>query len=393
MTMTDIFAPAQIAGITFNNRMLRAAADETEGTSDGFPTDFLTRRYVTLAKGGVGGIITGYIGVSPEGRSQQPGMVLLDRDEKIEPLKKMTDAVHEAGAPIIAQIAHCGANGAGGKAFNVNGLKEEDFYKIIDDFVNAAVRARKSGFDGVEIHTAHGYFLSQMLSAHTNHRHDMWGGSEENRFRIIREIMTRIRKGLPDYPVFAKINGEEGFKDGVHAEEAARIAKRLEDCGISAIEVSRGIDATKSMGPMYGRIPADMILSWYPGIKDLPAFAKKMARPFLPKVMQNIEPAPRCYNVPAAKAVKAAVHVPVIAVGGIHDLAEIKKTINEDGLDFVSIARPLILEPGLIKKYREGKQDKAKCIECNHCAIGIFNGTLRCFYGKVPDEIKPTVKE
>lgn len=386
--MTDIFAPAELAGIMFQNRILRSATMEDGADEKGFPTEALAKKYLALAKGGVGGIITGFMGISVEGKAQQPGMVLLDEDAKIRPLKDLTDAVHTAGVPIIAQIAHCGRNSVSGKKFDVNKMSDAELENIITGFIAAAVRAQKAGFDGVQVHFAHGYFLSEVLSPATNHRRDKWGGSEEKRFYMAERIITGIKKELPGYPILVKMHGDDGVKNGVHADEAVRIAKRMELSGVSAIEVSRGLTVMNSMGPVYGRVPAEMILKVYPQMMGLPVFVKKVMKPMLPKMMKTVEPAPRRYNVDAAKKIKAAVHIPVIVVGGIHDLGEIEKTINDDGMDFVSMARPLVLEPGLVGKYKEGKADKAKCIECNHCIIGISTGNLKCWYGKVPESLK-----
>ena len=306
--MTDVFAPAELAGIRFQNRVIRSATMEDGADDKGFPTEGLTKKYLALAKGGVGGIITGFMGITAEGKAQQPGMVLL-----------------------IAQIAHCGRNSVSGRKFDVNKMSDAELEKMITDFIAATVRTQKAGFDGVQVHFAHGYFLSEVLSPAANHRTDKWGGSEEKRFYVGERIISGIKKELPGYPIFVKIHGEDGVKNGIHADEAVRVAKRMEEAGVSAIEVSRGLSVMNSMGPVYGRVPAEMILKVYPQMMGLPGFVKKLMKPMLPKMMKTVEPAPRRYNVDAAKEIKEAVHIPVIVVGGIHDFSEIEKTINEDG--------------------------------------------------------------
>ncbi len=378
----DVFAPFTMAGVNFRNRIIRSATDEAAGDAQGYPTDRLSKTYSRLAKGGVGGIITGYMSVSADGETAIPGMVMFESDARIPKLAQVVEEVHATGTPIVAQIAHCGAEGVAGKAFKIDRLSSDTIERVIDDYVAAAIRAKKTGYDAVELHLAHGYFLSQMLSPHTNHRRDQWGGSTEKRFHIVEEIMRGIRKALPDYPVFAKVNGDESPKDGIHAEEAVRIARLLEQTGVNAIEVSCAIDF-KAMGPGKGNVPADMVLWGYPGMKDLPAFAKKLARPMIPKFMQSTEAKPK-FNVPAAKKIKAAVDVPVFVVGGIHDLADVRSTICEDGLDAVSMSRPLIVEPGLVNKFKSGKGETSRCLSCNHCFIGLYAGQMRCYYGKVP---------
>ena len=262
----------------------------------------------------------------------------------------------------------------------MNRISEDTINRVINDFVRAACRAYKAGFDGVELHLAHGYFLSEMLSAHTNKRKDQWGGTTENRMRIVKEIICKIRKELPEFPILAKVNGEERYKNGIHPEEAAKICKLLEACGLDAIEVSCGIDWTQ-MGPAKGKVPVDMILNCYPEIKTLPQPIKTVVKPFLPAIMKEASTEKR-YNVPAARIIKDSVNIPVIVVGGIHDLEDIEKTIIDDGFDFVSMSRALILEPGLINKYKQKKSKEAKCLSCNYCLIGLYNEPLRCYYGK-----------
>lgn len=380
----DVFEPATLAGIKLNNRILRAATDEGLADEYGNPTEKLTKLYEKLVKGGVGGIITGYMSVSKDGEAIMPGMVMIESDKRIIKLAEVVESVHEMGAPIICQIAHCGRNGVAGKSFNVNRISEETIKRVIKDFVDASIRAEKAGFDAVELHLAHGYFLSEMLSGHTNKRKDQWGGSTENRAKIVQDIMNGIRKQLPHYPVFVKVNGDEIYNNGIHPKEAAKIAQLLESSGVNAIEVSCGID-WKQMGPSRGKIPVDMLMHNYPGIKDLPKPVKTMTKPLLPVIMKEVN-TDKKYNVPAAKVIKESVNIPVIVVGGIHDLDDIESTINEDGIDFVSMSRPLILEPGLINKFKEAKAQKAKCLSCNYCLAGLYGGPMRCYYGKVPKQ-------
>ncbi|MDO5516243.1 MAG: NADH:flavin oxidoreductase [Clostridium sp.] len=378
----DVFEAVELAGIKLNNRIIRAATDEGLADENGNPTDKLSKLYENLAKGGVGGIITGYMSVSKDGESVMPGMVMIESDDRIARLAEVVNNVHKMGTPIICQIAHCGRNGVAGKSFNVNKISEDTINRVVKDFADAAKRAYNAGFDGVELHLAHGYFLSEMLSGHTNRRKDKWGGSTENRVRIVTDIMKEIRKELPDYPILVKVNGNEIYKDGIHPEEAAKIARLLESSGVNAIEVSCGID-WKQMGPARGKVPIDMLMYGYPVIRDFPKPIKTVVKPFLPTMMKQVS-ADKKFNVPAAKRIKESVSIPVIVVGGIHDIADIKSTINEDGIDFVSMSRPLILEPGLINKFKEQKAQEAKCISCNYCLGGLYIGPMRCYYGKVP---------
>ena len=377
----SIFNPIELGGIQLHNRILRAATDESMGDVNGFPTAQLTALYERLAKGEVGAIITGYIAVAEKGKSTFPGMCTLEADEKIPAYRTLTDAVHQYETPIIAQIAHCGAQGAT-KYGKVCALKEVEIHTIIRQFIEAAKRASKAGFDGVELHCAHGYLLSEFLSPKKNKRCDKWGGSAENRFLIVGEIIRGIKAVLPQFPVWVKLNGTE--KNGVTEDLAAEYATLMEQAGADAIEVSCGLSEDVFMFAR-GSVPFDMICHDYPVVKNVPKPLMKLMKPLVNRLLEP--PAPkRLYNVSAAERIKAKVHVPVIVVGGIHDLPEIESVINEHGLDAVSLCRPLILEPTLVQKYKSGKQTEAKCIECNYCMIGISQRPLRCYYGKLPKD-------
>ena len=378
----DIFSPANIGGVQVNNRILRAATHEGMADENGAPTERLIKLYERLSTGGVGAIITGFIGVSEESRSTDPGMSLLNTDEKIPAFSEMTGRVHQAGGVIIAQLAHCGSSSKMGKAGRPDNLTVEQIMKIEDDYIEAAKRAKAAGFDGIELHAAHGYLLSEMLSGSTNHRKDAYGGSEENRFHMLGEILKRVRADLPEYPVYVKFNGTEKSAKGIHETEAVGIAKRLEIAGASAIEVSSN-QFSENLGPLRGNVPVDMILHAYPGIKDLPGFVKKPLRPVI-KALKTPDEPQHLYNLPVAKAIKAALSIPVIVCGGIRSKTDMEQVICADGLDAVSICRPLILETDLVNKYKSGQSIEPKCIECNHCIIGIKDAPVRCYYGKMP---------
>lgn len=380
--MEKIFLSTEIGTVHVNNRIFRAATHESMADGAGCPTEQLTKLYERLAKGGVGGIITGFIAVDKDGVTTHPGMCLLDDESKVPAFAAMVDRVHAAGSPIIAQLVHCGQSGIMGKSGKPEALSKEQIKQIEQDFIHSAVLAQRSGFDGVELHIAHGYLLSAFVSSQLNHRRDEYGGTTENKYRIVHEIMVGIRKQLPDYPVYAKINGTEKSKKGIKVPEAVDIAKMLENDGVSAIEVSSNT-FNENLGPDRGSVPVDMILDMYPGIKDLPGFVKKLMPPVIRKMKTPDDPQ-HMYNVPAAKAIKEAVNVPVIVCGGIRSKADIEQVIGEDGIDAVSLSRPLVLEADLVNKYKTCKSVEPKCIECNYCLMGIMESPLRCYYGKLP---------
>ena len=377
--MDDIFSAVQIGGINLNNRILRSATDESMADESGFPTQKLYKTYERLAKGEVGAIITGFMAVSEDGQTKQKGMCRIDTDASVSPLTDLVTYIHSTGVPIICQIAHCGRHGRGGHTFNVNRLSELEIKQIIIAFVDAAVRAKTAGFDGVELHCAHSYLLAEFLSPRTNHRKDSYGGSIEGRFRIVREILEGIRKVMPDYPLWIKMNGTEYGKGGLELSESVKLAKLMEKEGCDTIEISRG---GPGLGPESGQVPLDIVFQDMPGVKCLPAFVKRIVGPVVAKTMQSPEPL-FCYNLEAAVAMKKAVAIPVVLVGGIHDLEHISSAIGKYGIDAVAMSRPLILEPTLISKYKNGTSSVSKCINCNYCSIGIMARPIRCYYGKI----------
>ncbi len=395
----DIFQPYTLAGVTLNNRILRSATHEGLADESGAPLPALTQKYLQLAKGGIGGIITGYAGIQPDGKSPLHRMLMIDRDELIPAYQSLVNALHAVHTPVFLQIAHCGrqtrskhtgfptvAPSALRDGFYSedlpHALNEPEILTIIDNFVNAAVRAHKAGFDGVQLHAAHGYLLSSFLSPHTNRRTDAWGGNTENRFRIISEIYKRIQRLLPGYPVMIKLNATDGQKNGMRIPEAVTLARYLETAGCAAIEVSCGTGEDNFFTARNERNPIDAVLRYTFKFKSLPSPVKQLFRWFSGAILKPTQPT-RLYNVPAALAIKQAVSLPVMVVGGIKSKGDIERILQSGQADMVSLCRPLILEPNLIEKFKQEKQSEAKCLACNYCMLGSEEESLRCYFGKL----------
>jgi 2,4-dienoyl-CoA reductase-like NADH-dependent reductase (Old Yellow Enzyme family) len=400
MMQQDVFGSATISGIRLKNRLIRSATHESMAESSGAPSAAHEQLYTALAKGGVGAVITGYAGVQQDGRTSYPGMLMMHDDTLIPAYRQLTDAVHRHDTPIILQLAHCGRQTrsavTGMKTVAPSALKdrifneerpqelgERDIEAIISNFVSAARRAVKAGFDGVELHLAHGYLLAQFLSGYTNRRRDRWGGSTENKFRIVAEIMRRIREEQGSFPVLAKINGFDQRPGGMRAEEAITIARLLEASGCSAIEVSSGT-IEEGLSIMRGaKLPVEPLLACNFRFKSMPVALKKVLAPLLPLAMP-VPKLQRNYNLEVAKAIKKVVSIPVVAIGCIHTLEDISAALGSGSADFVSMSRPFIIERDIVRKLYEGQQTASRCIRCNYCAIMIEEGALRCWYGKLP---------
>ena len=396
----SLFEKSSIAGVTLKNSLIRSATHESMADERGAPTAALEKLYLRIAKGGAGAIITGYAGVQQDGKSSLLNMLMIDTDELIPAHRRLTDKVHEQGIPIILQIAHCGRQTRSAvtglptvapspvKDFIFNEdrpheLDERAIETIINNFVSATERAKKAGFDAVQLHMAHGYLLAQFLSNHTNHRRDKWGGSTENKFRIIAEIMRRIRKSLGSYPVLAKINAYDGRSNGMRIEEAVEIARMLETVGCDAIEVSSGT-VEEGLAVIRGpNPPVEALFNTTFRFKEISPLMKTISAPFIRFTMRSPGPL-RGYNLKAAKTIKQAVSIPVITVGGLHNLSDISSAIESESTDYISMSRPFIIEPDIVRKFQEGKQTASRCIMCNYCALMIETDKVRCYYGKLP---------
>ena len=260
--MAKPFEPGDINGMTLSNRFVRSATWEGMAADDGSCTTRLIDLMASLAKGGVGLIISSHSYVMKEGRAT-PWQLGIYKDELVPGLQDMTAAVHENGGKIVLQLSHAGyfahpkLTGQTPMApSNVEGISKTprremspgDIQNVIGAFEAAAQRVKAAGFDGIQIHAAHGYLLSQFLSPAFNQRNDAYGGNIQNRARILLQILQRIRQAVgEDYPVLIKMNCEDFFENGLTAEDSLQLAKMLVEDGIDAIELSGGILISKKL--------------------------------------------------------------------------------------------------------------------------------------------------
>lgn len=394
-----LFDKTTISGLTVKNRIIRSATHDGLADENGAPSDKLITKYEHLAKNEIGCIITGYAAVSPNGVSPYPRMMKIFDDSVIDRYKELTAAVHRHGTPLVLQLAHCGRQ-TSSKAIGMQKvapsnvlhtfypdkakeLIDSEIYKIIDDFVSAAVRAEKSGFDAVQLHGGHGYLLHDFLSPFGNRRKDSWGGSLENRCRTVELIIKGIKEKTK-LPVWIKISAEDNRKNGMRIDSSVQICKRLEAAGCDAIEVSCGT-VQDGMNTMRSRLmPMNAVFKYREPCASFPKILNKIALPAANLINPLIkQPSPlENFNIDNAEKIKKAVSIPIIAVGGIHKASDMQNIIKEGKADFISMCRPFICEPDLAKKLING-QAEAKCIMCNYCGLVIEKEPTRCLYGKV----------
>ena len=354
--MSKLFESTSINGMNLSNRFIRAATWEGLATTDGAVTPSLIERMVELAQGGVGLIISSHTYVAKEGQAT-PWQIGIHKEELVTGLKDLATAVHENGGKIILQLAHAGnyaekdltkrpplvvSNFEGLAETERNEITKSDIQKLITAYKTAAARAKKAGFDGVQIHSAHGYLLSQFLSPVFNKRNDEYGGSIQNRAKIHLEIYQAVRKIVgQDFPILIKMNCGDFVENGLDIQESIQAAKLFASVGFNAIELSGGFIKTGNLSPSR------------PGInsQDKEAYFQKYAR-----------------------EIKHKIDIPLILVGGMRSFEVAEKTILEGTADYISMSRPFIREPNLINRWKSGDREKAKCISDNLCFTPGFEG-------------------
>ncbi|MGA2959980.1 MAG: NADH:flavin oxidoreductase, partial [Thermodesulfobacteriota bacterium] len=336
--------------------------------------------------------------IRPDGKSPFVGMQGIHTDDHISRYRELVQSVHENGARIAMQIAHCGRQttreAIGIEPMGPSAVKEkslfvkpremteEDIERVIEAFVQAARRVKEADFDAVQIHAAHGYLVNQFLCPHTNVRRDRWGGSLENRMRFVRKIYERCRKQVgDDFPILIKINGTDNMKDGLKKEESAVMAQMMGEMGFDGIEVSCGI-MEDGYSMLRGNVPIEVILSEWPMYRSKNPLFRFIMKYFGRKI---IKPPPmiQAYNRESARAIKSKVKVPVFLVGGITDPASMEEIVEKGDADYISLCRALIADPAFPEKMRSGSREPSRCIHCNLCGAYMISRPLKCYYGKM----------
>ncbi len=359
--MSKMFERTEINGMVLENRFIRSATWEGMAANDGAVTPKLIATMIDLVKGGVGLIISGHAYVRTEGQAG-PWQLGVYKDELITGLKEMTAAVHDSGGKIVMQLAHAGIfapekltgqtpwvvsdNEEAGKTL-YHEITKQDIREIVTAFADGARRAKAAGFDGVQIHSAHGYLLSQYLSPAYNRRQDEYGGDILNRSRVHMEVYQAIREAVgKDFPVLIKLNCRDFIENGLSLEDSLQVGRMLADAGLDAIELSGGLLTGGKLSPSR------------PGIKseEEEAYFREEARYF-----------------------KNAMDIPLILVGGMRSF-EVAESLVEDGVaDYISMSRPLIREPNLINRWKSGDYCKAECKSDNRCfRTGMTGNGIYC---------------
>ena len=358
MAYEKLFTPGRIGPLTIRNRAVMSPMGTDFADTNGNASPRLIAYYAERAKGGIGLIINEYTGVDDVDSIPTQHNLRMAQDYNVKAAEELTETVHIYGAKIFAQLHHGGATSksafTGRQNLSPSGIPMapggevpremtlEDIKRVQDKFVAAAVRCKKAGYDGVELHAAHGYLMTQFLSEYYNRRTDAYGGSLENRCRFIDEVIAAIRAKLGNYPISVRICGDEmtpqeGFWN---LEGGLAIAKHLEAQGIDCINISNG--------------------SAWNGNANCEPFS------YVPGWKKHV-----------AKAFKEALSIPVIATNTIKDPDFAEQLLEEGVSDFVALGRSQFADPEFMNKAKAGHPEKIRsCIACMYCRERLLGGAM-----------------
>jgi 2,4-dienoyl-CoA reductase-like NADH-dependent reductase (Old Yellow Enzyme family) len=345
--MAEIFKPLKADHFTFKNRVILAPVATKNADDNGYVTDKILDYYDKRSKGGyLSLIITEHVYVTENGKGT-PHQISIADDDKIAGLKKLTDVIHNNGVRVFAQLNHVGGKrdsetNDAPSAFHIENIwksnreiTKDEILQIEDAFVKAAVRAKAAGYDGIELHSCHGFLLNEFYSPVTNHRTDAYGGSIQNRIRIHLEIIEKIRRAVgEDYPIFLRLGAvdyKEGgnmlpdpekaaqhFANGSTLQDAIVAAKAFAQAGISVLDISGGLNGYTVNG-------------------------KKEAG----------------YYSELTEAIRKEIRIPVILTGGVTTLEQAETLLKEEKADIIGIGRAILKDENWVKREFDGFEKEA----------------------------------
>jgi 2,4-dienoyl-CoA reductase (NADPH2) len=412
-----IFQPLKFRNLTVKNRIFRSNISGRFDNYDGSGNQARVNWEVKFAKGGVGGIMSSFVPVQIRGRIM-PNYATIDTDDRIPFWRKVGEAVHQYDCKYILQLSHGGrqrdvpgveypiGQSSTDKSDPLHGFECQrmttaDIKATVNAFAEGARRAREAGLDGVELHGANGYLITQFLSSAINDRTDEYGGPIENRARFVIEIVKAIRARVgSDFHLQMKISAVDHNnallflkleKPGNTIDESIQVCKWLIDAGVDSIHVSTGSSFPHPRNPAGADIPVDVLKQTY---EQLASSGEHTLRNFIffqGKITGQIfhdawlkagVPADQIegLTLPDARAIKQAVTVPVITTGGFQTASVIRQAIDRGDTDAVSIARPLVANNDLVNQFAAGK-DRADrpCTYCNKCLSHVVEHPIGCY--------------
>src|SRR5262249_37770972 len=372
----DYLKPGKIGSLAIANRLIRTATSETMATERGEVTDELTNFYSTLARGGAGLLITGHAYVEEVGQcsARQIGIYA---DTLVPGLSRLTAAVHQNSSRIFCELSHAGSQSVMSNTDPIapsiieNAIFERepremsaaDIERVVTAFGQAARRAATAGFDGIHIHGGNGYLISQFNSPFSNRRSDQWGGDADRRSRFFLAVYEAIRAAVgPDMPITARYGLADSAPGQLQLDEGLSRLRVLAARGLNAVEPTYGLMTTyhENIRPYVAVTPARALQDWV-----------------LPRLWSPAQP--EAYYLPFAKAVKVAVDIPVILVGGIRSTGQMRRILRAGEADFLAAARPFIREPDFPQSLKAGRQGLLDCVSCNICLDHDGTDALKCW--------------
>ncbi len=379
--MSILFSPFSLGSLQIRNRFIFSAGEDNLATDTGTVTDEIITKNKALAEGEIGLIVSSHLSVHVLGRTRKYQLGI-HRDDMIPGLKKMVETVHQAEGRIIFQLGHAGLQASHdviGQAplgpSSDHPMNEDSIQEIIHAFRLAAGRAIAAGADGVQLHAAHGYLINEFLSPYYNRREDGWGGSEENRFRLLGDIIGAVKGVLDGKPLLVKLNSHDYTpSEGITPVLVVNYAKRLAAMKIDGLEISCGTSLLSPWNMCRGDVPVQELLKKYDEGKkpSVEAVLRKMEGKF--GLVEG-------YNLESARMIRPVMgSISLFAVGGWRQVSSMEKAVHEGDTDFISMCRPFIREPSLVQKIRKKKTAAASCTSCNKCLAALANDIpVQCY--------------
>jgi len=393
------FESISIANVTLKNRIIRSATYEGCCTEEGVPLEEYYALYEELAKGDMGAIITGFAFTSREGRAMQSKQAGIDSDEKIDLYTDMVKRVHKHNCPVFMQISHAGRQTTKARAGTYPGgaSKKRSLYfrsrpkpfstseaaVKVEEYAQAANRARLAGLDGVQIHAAHGYLVHQFLLPAINKRKDNYGIDKKTNIgtKFLEEIILSIRHLCgDDYPILVKISGGTDLKPAFNLNQFRRLVTFLDSMKVGGIEISYGT-MDHALNIIRGDFPTDLILKVNPLFNNTNTLKRRVNKLIINTYFEPVRKKfTQTYNLYYAKIAKSLTDIPIISVGGFRNDSEISSAIEKGHTDIVSLSRPFICEPDLVSKMIQNNSWDSACINCNYCSVMCDSGKpTKCY--------------
>ncbi len=387
--MSILFTPFNLGPVEIKNRFVFSACEDNLADEGGQVTEASLRKVRMAALGRVGLIISSHLSIHPWGRTRIRQLGIHD-DRMIPGLKRLVDTVHKESGKILFQLGHAGLTAKQevigrsplGPSTKDNPMDDEAIHLVLSSFLRAAERTAAAGADGIQIHAAHGYLVHEFLSPFFNQRTDSWGGSEENRFRFLRKIIVETRKILPpEMALTVKLNVHDYTRqEGITPPLAVGYARRLAVLGIDGLEISCGTSAFSPWTMCRGEVPVPEIL------RNVESAKRPRVEETLQKTRDNFR-FEEGYNLDKTIMIRPVMgNIPLFAVGGWRTVSAMEEAVQKGHTDLISMCRPFIREPSLVRKIQEGKVLASSCTNCNRCLMALAADLPgRCYVKGLPE--------